>query len=126
MKQQISFTTKDIGLIELALETTISTLKQRFENEIGITHPALKYELLYDKISEESNLYIDPGWIPITGEADLPPENSLCWICTKKNQGIIQAVYFRNHFSAKGDFGIYPMDLISHYQIIKQPGKPGN
>lgn len=46
----ITANTKERGLIELALERHIDSLKNRFENESGIVHPAKKYEELLEKI----------------------------------------------------------------------------
>lgn len=38
------------GLIELALEHHVDSLKNRFEDESGIVNPAKKYEELLEKI----------------------------------------------------------------------------
>jgi hypothetical protein len=51
MANQLSLTAEELGLIELALGETITVLKNRFEEEVEYVHPANKYEMLYDKLS---------------------------------------------------------------------------
>ena len=51
MENEIKLTQEDLGLLELALEETISVLKNRFKEETEYVHPAKKYEELYDKLT---------------------------------------------------------------------------
>ena len=46
----ISLTGKELGLIELALESHIEVLENRFGKEDGFVHPATDYEKLLEKL----------------------------------------------------------------------------
>jgi len=50
MSEKLELSREEMGLLELALDDCISTLRNRFEDENGYIHPAIKYENLYEKI----------------------------------------------------------------------------
>lgn len=50
MEKILNLTEDEIIFIELALESHIETLKNRFQNEEHIIHPAEKYETLLEQI----------------------------------------------------------------------------
>lgn len=54
MENKIELSKEELGLLELALQETITVLKNRFEEEAGYVHPAKKYEELYDKLTSWS------------------------------------------------------------------------
>lgn len=89
MKQKEQFTTEEQGLIELALEETISVLRNRFEEEAGYIHPAKKYEELYDRITSNERSCRVCGCteddcsqcIEKTGEPCSWVEDDLCSAC---------------------------------------------
>lgn len=56
MQVTLQLTQEELSLIESAIEMAITTLRNRFEEEAGFVHPAKYYELLYDKITEWSEL----------------------------------------------------------------------
>jgi len=54
MKDKLmQLTAEEEMLILLALETTISTLYNRFKEEPQYVHPAKQFERLYDKLKDE-------------------------------------------------------------------------
>lgn len=58
MQNSIQLNAEEIGLIELALQETITVLKNRFEEKFEFVHPAKKYEELYDKLTDYTDQII--------------------------------------------------------------------
>ena len=51
MENKIQLSSAELSRIELALQETITVLKNRFDDDARYVHPAKKYEELYDKIT---------------------------------------------------------------------------
>ena len=65
-----------------------------------------------------------PTWIKLQREEDLPDvkESILCWVFF---HGKVQsAIYQRQYFEVKGEYGLYFWDLVKAYQIIHKPEPP--
>lgn len=56
MTQKLTLNAEEMGLIELALESTIEILRNRFEEETEFVHPAKKYDELRNKLVQ----WMDP------------------------------------------------------------------
>jgi hypothetical protein len=54
--EKLSLNAEEMGLIEIALESTIEGLRQRFEEEAQYVHPAKQYEELHKKLVQ----WMDP------------------------------------------------------------------
>jgi len=52
MPNQIELTREEMIYLELAIELQINYLRNKFEDEPGYHHPAIKYENLHKKIED--------------------------------------------------------------------------
>lgn len=61
------------------------------------------------------------SWIKIESENDLPQikGSCFCWVMMKGK--VSMAVYQCRHFEVKAEYGLYPWNLITHYQPIEKP-----